>query len=150
MDSVRSAENILRWRSQFHRVGLAPDEAISDIEKLDFFLAFFMNCYALRDWFIQSRAVPKSEMDRLVFADGSMRLCRDICNRSKHLSLTRDPSVDAHYQIAREYDHYDKTARWFILAAGTKRDLFDLASGCMDFWRLFLREHANLPETPYP
>ncbi|WP_107356376.1 hypothetical protein [Rhodopseudomonas palustris] len=154
MMKIRSAERILTWRSQFHRLQrwfarLAPEEKITDIEKLDYYLAFFLNCYAMRDWLIQSRAISKADIDRLIFADDSMRLCRDICNRSKHLSL-KDASFDAYFQISREYIHHDETTRWFIIAASEKRDLWDLASACMNFWLQFLEAHPDLPEEPYP
>lgn len=151
----RSAENSLSWRSQLNRVErwfarLSGVEALSDIELLDFYLAFFMNCYGLRDWLIVSGAVPEAEMDRYIFADQSMCICRDVCNRSKHLLLTRKASADPHYQILREYIHHEETTRWFILVAGTKRDLFDLACACISFWRQFFEKGTGLPEAQYP
>ncbi len=152
MKLPRSAENALSWRSQYNRLErwfARLSEPVSDIEKLDFYLAFFMNCYALRDWLIKSEAMAKQEIDRLVFANQSMCICRDVCNRSKHLLLTSKPSADAHYQIAHEYMHHDETTRWFIVAAGMKRDLFDLAATCMTFWRVFLEQNPNLPEASY-
>ena len=150
---MRSADNILGWRSQFHRVErwfARLSEPVSDTEKLDFFLTYFINCYALTDWFIESGAISKEEMRPVISADASMCLCADICNRSKHLVLTKNPKVDAWYQIAREYDPFDGTARWFILSNGTKRDAYELATACMEFWRRFVRDHPTLPETSTP
>jgi len=147
-----SAENILSWRSQFDRLirwskrleEFGTDE--SDQERLDFYLAFFLNCYALRDWFIQSDVLSQPEMDALINADYSMRLCRDICNRSKHLVLHHKPSVDGNFSIAREYDPFEKKNRLFIIAMGDKRDLFELTSSCVEFWKRFLLSQA--PEEP--
>jgi|APCry1669191674_1035369.scaffolds.fasta_scaffold31275_2 hypothetical protein len=104
-----------------------------------------MNCYALRDWFIKSGAVSMREIDEMIGANESMRLCRDVCNRSKHLTL-REPSIDGHFQIFREYDHYENTSRWVIFVLGVKRDLFDVASSCMTFWTHFLESYR--PQNP--
>jgi hypothetical protein len=154
MNLPRSAERILSWRSQVHRVErwlarLAPKEPISGIEKLDFYLAFFMNCYALRDWFINGQVIGQSDMDALINLDPSMCLCRDICNRAKHFTLTRRASADANFQIAREYDHFHNESRWLVFAEGKNRELYELASECNKFWKDFV-ESRNPQEAPYP
>lgn len=150
MHPNRSAEQILSWRSQLHRLDrwfarLGPGESESDIEQLDFYLAYFMNCYALRDWFIKGDAISQPDIDEMIGGNESMRLCRDICNRSKHLTL-KNPSIDGNFQIFREYSHYDKVTRWVILVTGTKHDLFDVASSCMRFWTHFLQSYS--PQEP--
>jgi hypothetical protein len=147
---ARSAEKILSWRSQFHRLErwfarLAPSESVSDIERLDFYLAYFMNCYALRDWSIKSRAISAAQIDEMIGKNDSMRLCRDICNRSKHLVIS-SPSTDADFQIFREYNFYDTTTRWVIFANTAKLDLFDVASSAMSFWKQFIESYG--PEEP--
>ena len=92
MGFLWSAENIFSWRSQHDRVKrwsrrLHEFQDADFQDRLDFFLAFFVNCYALTDWFIESNSISKEEMNKLVKSNDAMRLCRDICNRSKHLKL---------------------------------------------------------------
>jgi hypothetical protein len=148
-----SAENVLSWRSQLDRVKRWSDRLKefgrddTDQERLDFYLAFFLNCYALRDWFINSNAVSKPDMDGLTQSNEAMRLCRDICNRSKHLTLNRNPSTEATFSIGREYTPYAN--RFFVIALGEKRDLFEIASACVAFWDEFLKTYKP-PEPPNP
>lgn len=149
-----SMENVLGWRSQFNRMERWHQRlrtwssgGYSDQDRLDFYLAFFQSCYALRDWFVESGVVPKEEIDSLLQADRSMRLCRDVCNRSKHFRLRRPPSVDAHFSLFREYSGENRPIG--VLAGEEKRDLWDVAEGCIGFWRRFSRER-RIPEPLSP
>ena len=137
-----SAENIFSWRSQHERVKRwshrlhEVGDADSFQERLDFFLAFFLNCYALRDWFINSNSISKREMDNLIQSNEAMCLCRDICNRSKHLTLRLPPSTEANFSIGREYS--PSGDRFFIAYLDSIRDLFGVAMSCVKFWDDFL------------
>lgn len=150
-----SADNILSWRSQHRRMlrwleRLRSISAKADFQdRVDFYLAFFVNCYSLRDWFINSGAISSEEMDSLIQSDESMRLCRDICNRSKHLKLNRRASADADFSIVREYDHFSGGEHIIVFYLDRRRDLFDVAASCVEFWKNFLRTH-NPPEPPNP
>ena len=149
-----SAENILSWRSQFDRVKrwshrlreFGRDE--TDQDRLDFYLAFFLNCYALRDWFINSNAISQPDMDTMIHSNEAMRLCRDVCNRSKHLTLNRAPSTEKKFSIGREYSPNGN--RFFVIVLGEKRDLFEVASACVAFWDDFLKSHKpSEPSSPF-
>ena len=107
---------------------------------MDFFLAFFLNCYALRYWFINSNSISRTEMDELINSDEAMRLCRDICNRSKHLTLNRPASTEPNFSIGREYN--PSGDRFFVLYLDSIRDLFDVAMSCIKFWDHFLALQA--------
>jgi len=149
-----SAENILSWRSQHdrlkrwsHRLHEFGD-ASSFQERLDFFLAFFLNCYALRDWFINSNSISQTEMDNLIQSDEAMRSCRDICNRSKHLTLNRPASTEPNFSIARECT--PSGDRFFIAYLDSIRDLFEVAMSCVKFWDDFLATYKpSEPPNPF-
>jgi hypothetical protein len=148
-----SAENILSWRSQFDRVKrwsnrleeFGTDE--TDQDRLDFYLAFLLNCYALRDWFINSNAISPADVDSMIRSNAAMRLCRDVCNRSKHLMLNQAPSTEVNFSIGREYSTYGN--RFFVIALGEKRDLFKVAVACVTFWENFIKTR-NPPEPANP
>ena len=79
-------------------------------------------------------------------AHPELRLCRDICNGTKHLAISR-PSLDADLAIGREYvpahwpgvrPHVNET--WFVIAGGKKYDLFELADRCLALWEDFVAE----------
>jgi hypothetical protein len=108
-----SMENILEWRSQYDRMKrwLAKLREFGrdqeDEERLDLYLAFFLNCYSLLDWFVKSGGIDASEIHNRIQASEAMRLCRDICNRSKHMQIgsPHKPSTEADFSLAREYTH---------------------------------------------
>ncbi len=64
----------------------------------DDFWSFFQNCWHLKDWIkyddsISSDICKSIEEGALNFL--SLRICADLCNRSKHLKLTRNIREDA-------------------------------------------------------
>jgi hypothetical protein len=145
-----SAENILRWRSQYNRMerwyGRLREYGDDDSfqHDLDMYLTFFLNCYALRDWFSKSDVISENDMDALIQSNESMGLCRDICNRSKHLTLTRRPSVEANFSIVREFT--PKGNRLIVIYLDKRRDLMEVATACARFWDDFLK--TRLPPEP--
>jgi hypothetical protein len=151
-----SMENILGWRSQFDRMErwhgrLQPllGKQGSDQDPLDFYLAFFQSCFALRDWLVEGGLLPGSDIDKLIQADPSMRICRDVCNRSKHFRLNRPPSIDANFSILREYRGEGHANALAIIAGDEKRELWDVADHCTWFWRNLVRSN-QIPEPPSP
>jgi len=122
-------------------------ERLKDDASLDMLLTFFLNCYALRDWLHNSGALDGNITDIFVKGDPALSLCRDLCNRSKHLILTGRPSVDADFSIVLEYRGNIRPAGIVILAGGVKSDLHDIANQCKEAWILFLSKN-NLLEMP--
>lgn len=155
MGLLWSAESIFSWRSQHDRVKrwsqrLHEYQDADFQDRLDFFLAFFINCYSLRDWFINSNSISQKEMDGLIQSSEAMRLCRDICNRSKHLTLNRSPSTEANFSIGREYRPFDRGYRFFIQYLDSMRDLMEIAMSCLQFWDDFLSTYKpSEPANPF-
>lgn len=154
-----SMENILGWRSQYQRMerwlgriaAQAGSEADHDL--LDMYLAFFLNCYSLRDWFVKSGVIAEADIDDLIQRNRQMRLCRDLCNRSKHLRISR-PSTDADFSIYREYRGPGHPHALAIIAEDAKgiqnADLWDVAHACARFWGDFIRDrHPPEPADPF-
>jgi len=116
-------------------------------EYLDFVLAFFLNCYALRDWLQKSQMVSAIDLDTLFRANSDLQICRDICNGSKHFEINK-PSIDAKFSIVREYvpdPYYGRLAypveRLVILAGQHQREIAELVQACLKAWSDFL--HAR-------
>lgn len=120
-----------------------------DADTLDLYLAFFLNSYSLRDWFVKSGAISDAVLAEAIKSSPDMQLCRDLCNRSKHMSLDRKAGVDAGFSILREYRGRDRPNSLIIIAAETKRDLLDVVNGCRQFWNEFIRTHQP-PASPVP
>jgi hypothetical protein len=149
-----SMENVLTWRSQYERMQRWSgrleefgDEA-SDQHRLDIYLAFFLNCYAMSDWFVKSDVISPADMSALIRNSEAMRVCRDVCNRSKHLRPDKRASTEPQFSIAREYSPHG--TRFSVLFLGKKRALFDVAQACIMFWDDFVRTHKPAePVNPF-
>ncbi len=156
-----SAEKILGWRTRWASVQRWRDRCVAcfedgrcanDQDFVDFFLAFMMLCYSLRDFTIHSGGVSKDDIDPRIGKCDAMRLCRDICNRAKHHTLDKKPSIDADWSLGREYIPWSNGHhKWFVVADGKKYDPLDLVSGCIRFWEelIVLRKFVE-PPNPFP
>jgi len=129
------------WRGQFDRTSRWYERArraaaAGTPELEDFVFAFFQNCYHLREWMLQTGEASHRELADFFAQHAELRLCRDICNGTKHLNLD-SASVDANFSIGREYAPSEPGhARLFVIA-NAKYDLLDLATRCMELWRQF-------------
>jgi hypothetical protein len=98
------------WQGQFDRMerwhqralgalsGRNPD--LDDAE--DFVYAFCQSAYHLRDWLRKSGAASQAELDALMQSTPALKLCRDVCNGSKHLTLD-DTTTTERIGLMREY-----------------------------------------------
>ncbi|MCW2601755.1 MAG: hypothetical protein JWM02_3584 [Frankiales bacterium] len=49
---------------------------------------FFVTANHIRDYIEKNRAVPQADVDKF-FSDQDMKDCRDLCDKAKHLRLTK-------------------------------------------------------------
>ena len=145
-------ERTLRWYGQVRQIeqkSLQQDLKIGDI---DVVIAFFQNCYHLRDWLLVSRPSLKGPLDKFFRTHFEMGACRDICNGFKHKDLDR-PTHDKDFSLYRECDHLEAMGRGgnspvkhrVVFAEGSgirKFDLFELAGSCAELWKQFLSENG--------
>lgn len=116
---------------------------------MDFFLAFMVMSYSLRDFAIHTGSISQNEMDRLVQSCEAMRLCRDICNRGKHYTISK-PSVDAMWSLGREWNVWTNDGyKHFLIAGDEKYDPSSLIGDCVRFWESLISE-KKLVEPPNP
>jgi hypothetical protein len=137
-------ECVRRWHELMQHIG--TQRKVGDTQQdHDFVYAFFQNCYHLRDWLLNTRAVPQKALNELFSHNESLKVCRDICNGTKHWRIDR-PSVDVAFSIGREYvptnwpgNRPQLNASWFVVCGSTKYDIFELADKCVLLWESFLR-----------
>ena len=103
----------------------------SRIDLEDFAFVFFQTCCHLREWLHKTSDIPKADVDELFTRTHELRLCRDICNGTKHLTL-RNASVDAGFSIGREYDPSSASGYRLFLIADDKYELLALATRCVE------------------
>lgn len=160
-----SLHTIFGWRGQYERVirwhqrvvEYPPTDASSAEanEYLDYLLAFFMNCYSFRDWFINSHDLTPMQIQdfKTLFQENIyLQLCRDICNGTKHLNYKK-PSLDASPSIVRNFvpdpyfgEHAYPGKLLLIHADGQVYNLSELATSCVNALRDFLVSHGLIKE----
>jgi DNA-binding XRE family transcriptional regulator len=129
------------WRGQFNRMlrwhqRVVAAAATGDPALEDYIFAFFQNCYYVQEWIAKTAPEAKPEVNRFFAASPPLRLCRDLCNGTKHLNISR-PSVDAKFSIGREYAPAEPTGSRFFVVANGKHDLLELAAACVAEWERF-------------
>jgi len=115
-------------------------------ERLDDAYAFFQNCFALRDWLFATGEVAKEVASGAVAESLALRLCRDLCNATKHFDLSRPSTLG--FTIGRQY-----RAQPFVVFedADGRQDLFEvvaLADQCVAEWDAFLAARGLLEGPP--
>lgn len=134
---------MLRWHDRLAVVSQGEDaDAV-----YDFAYAFFQSCHHLRDWLHADGAVSKAELDALFGSSIELRLCRDICNATKHLQYDK-PSIDPRPRIGREWDPWTKTAHGWYLYSDARRPVVELARSCIAVWDTFLGKHGLKAASP--
>lgn len=144
-----SLESLHGWRSQYERIYRWHGKLKTEGD-LDSYISFFVNCHALKDWLEQCGEFAKGELDALMDGDWYMSLCRDLCNRSKHLVIDRRVSVDRNWSICLEYRGADNPSEMVVLAGGKKVDLAVLPGACLAFWKRVLAERGLLDSDTVP
>ena len=134
-------ERTQRWH---HRLIQAASTGSSDLA--DFSYAFFQNCYYVREWIEKTTPASKPALDAFFKQTPELRVCRDICNGTKHLTIS-NASVDSDFSICWEYDPSEPLRARLCIIAGEKYDFLELAMTCLKRLELFVAE--NIDQTDY-
>lgn len=122
--------------------------------KFDIFLSFFVQCYHLRDWLVNSNSIKSHVVDKFIRDSYQFGICRNLCLGVKHHTVLK-PSrarladfssiVGVKIPIVREYDDLSKTEeRTVILVDGKNYNALTLATECIDQWNQFLKDNGLL------
>jgi hypothetical protein len=139
-------DRIKRLRDDIKRFSVANDDNFEGA--IDAFTSFFIQCYHLRDWLIDSR-YGRIDIDIFVSKSPTLSLCRDIANTQKHKRIDKyEPQnhlVEHKFSgistpITKYYDPFRKENRFGIDVQefGTLVDVIDLAENCVEEWERFL------------
>lgn len=141
-------DRIKRLEEDIRRFSVASDDNFAPA--VDAFISFFIQCYHLRDWLIESR-YGRIDIDIFVSESFSLSLCRDLANKQKHKTI--DKYEPQHHflehkvegsnistPIVQYYDPFRKENRFGIdvQELGTLVDVIDLAEKCVNEWERFL------------
>lgn len=137
---------VLRWHTRV----LTAVNGEPSADEFDFLLAFFENCYHLRDWLLADGTVDKQALDTLFQTHIELQICRDLANGFKHHSINH-ASVDNEFSVLNEYvpknwpsDHVYPNGKWTIATGGYQFGLVELANRCVALWQQFLSSQGLL------
>jgi len=102
MRKIEAVAGNAGYRHQLDRVRRFLDRVegpqANDVEFQDMMWAFFQNCWHMKDWVNHDpsalEAQKKSVIQKAHDSD-VLKICRDLCNGTKHLGLDRKPSSGA-------------------------------------------------------
>jgi len=141
-------QRMIRWFNKFKNTNPGNFETFDIDEQHDVLYACFQNIFHLKDWLENNANIDKKIINKFINNNLEMRLCRDICNGTKHFELTM-ASVDNDFTITREFDPFHKVFnsdkyKVIILAGGHKYELKELAWNCIQLWDSFIeRNHIT-------
>jgi hypothetical protein len=108
--------------------------------------AFFQNCYHLKDWIKNDPICATwSNVEKYINDDKDLKICADLCNAQKHLTLMKsrsneDPRFTRHkikLEIGkRESVHI--SINYTISTSSGDIDAFELAERCIVAWENFI------------
>lgn len=137
---------IKRLREDIKRFSIAKDDNFASA--VDAFTSFFIQCYHLKDWLIQSY-YKRRDVEMFISNSICLSLCRDMANTQKHNEINRYEPQN-HFishntsgiltPITKYYDPFRKESRFGIDVRefGTLIDVIDLAEKSIEEWERFL------------
>jgi len=142
-------KRIERWYKELKKGHLGSPKSCfdNDIYYEDLLYAFFQNCFHLQDWLINSNVITKEEGRIFIESHKDMKICRDLCNASKHLVFNETASIDRNIraevkQVSLSMDLGTGKSRisnvYIIRADGGVYHAFDVATRCLGLWKKIL------------
>ena len=143
------------WQSQFkglERWHQRIIDAKSKEDLTDFLFTFFQNCHHFREWLEKTGGVSKDDLDALFKANSELGICRDICNVTKHFSLSMPPNQEFEVSFVQEYcppghpyfkdGWFGGDAKLMVVTDNKNYDVRELAHQCLEIWKGFLTKRG--------
>jgi hypothetical protein len=140
-------DRMQRWHNRFGKLDRGRPHDMPSEDYLDEIYAFFQNCYHLKDWIKNDGTVTQNVRDAVetyINSNRSLRLCADICNALKHLSLRNSRSGEEpefgtkRFKLNLGRGQPTISLKCEVETTAGKVDAYQLASDCMDAWKTFL------------
>lgn len=137
------------WYGQLERIERFKERAINaenEDDSLDFSLAFFQSCYHLREWIPTFEQIDSADWnkkwEKFINANDCMKYCRDLCNISKHMTITK-ASITENVVITRNFEEDEtemgKFTGWTLHINNKQIDFFKLMEECTNAWKEFIK-----------
>ena len=151
MRQIQTISGNAGYRSQLDRVRRFLDRVegpyANDVEFQDMMWAFFQNCWHLKDWVAADPLVPR-EIKKAIIARAEesvlLRVCKEMCDGTKHLGKDRNRSTARHKQVAGIVDAHGNIDWDCELDNGVGKLVSGrlLAHQCISEWEAILTFHG--------
>ena len=141
-------DRMRRWYERFAAIDQGRAHDVASDNYVDEIYAFFLNCWHLKDWIKQDitvDAVKRERIEPFINSNRSLRLCADICNALKHLTLTSSRSGEnpafGKKQFALTLGSGLPTTislKYEVSTDTGPMDAFVIATACMKAWDDFM------------
>jgi hypothetical protein len=148
---IDQLERVIRWYYRFQQINEGRQTGASFEGQYDDMLAFFMNCYHLKDWIKNdiSDTSLNAAVEDYINQNACLKLCADICNGAKHLNLTHSrfgegTSIRTEVHLDESLENPPVIRKWYITSdSGQIFDSFDIATQCVQKWVEFFNQHES-------
>jgi hypothetical protein len=143
-------DRMRRWYDRFEAIARGHIHDAPSDNYVDDIYAFFMNCYHFKDWLKSDASLSsphfRNAVEAHVNAERSLRLCADICNALKHVTLTKHIRSGENPRFGKKQFAINlgpgvqtSIALKYEIATDTgSEDAFELARESIDAWDRFL------------
>ena len=155
---------MLRWYTKLQEINQRKRLVNAPVEDImDEIVAFFQNCYHLKDW-IEHDTVLQVRLDSLgididhalINADDDMKLLADLCNSSKHMELKIKAGIlgrsgenpkfkeGQNFKVTIGEPGGTKTEVYWSIKTdnGNVYSVIDLATRCIQKWDNFISTYS--------
>lgn len=147
MDQAKTQwERVKRYYDRFRAINEGTSHGVSSEYYVDDIYAFFLNCYHLKDWIKNddtASAAKRSGVEAYINSHDCLKVCADLCNGLKHLTLDRKPRSGNEPELrgrifGLNLGQSTISVKQTIEHAGKKIDAFTLAGDCMKAWEAYM------------
>ena len=114
---------------------------------IDNLFNFFVTAYHIQDYIRANAAVPQSALDSFL-QDLDIKACHDLCDKGKHLKLTKRPDPVTHMAngcfsgAAFGEVAFGEGERWTLLYNDRAVDIHSLPARVISKWQQFFERHG--------
>lgn len=153
---VQQYERTKRWYGRMQEITNGKDHSAERGRPTNYYyddlLAFFINCYHLKDWLINDEEanIERANVEEFINSSKSLSICADICNGTKHSKLTSSRADlntkfgGRHFALGLGGAIPLLKIKYTIISGNATYDAFELATNCIDDWNQFLKKNKLL------
>ena len=145
-------ERVKRWYQRFKSISESKEHNMPTDYYQDEVYAFFINCYHLKDWIKNdpSTNITEAEIENFVNSAEVLKVCGDLCNGSKHLTI-KNPKLSTNTRIGSRHFALNLGSifpiihiEYEVISGDKVYDAFTLATNCLNAWETFLKKKKLL------